>query len=170
MEVFISEMLDFGFYNMDCMDGMKEFPDKYFDLAIVDPPYGDAGGGGRTEQDSENASTGTSIHRLGNAGKWASSSWLPGGQWMFKNGRYMGNEIRKKIIAWDIAPGKEYFNELFRISRNQIIWGGTTLNFQHQGVSLYGAKQMYLKNFQWQWQNMLGCRFNKMQRSLTIRQ
>ena len=33
-------MLDFGFYNMDCMQGMKEFPDKYFDLAIVDPPYG----------------------------------------------------------------------------------------------------------------------------------
>ena len=27
-------MLDFGYYNMDCMDGMKEFPDKYFDLAI----------------------------------------------------------------------------------------------------------------------------------------
>lgn len=35
-------MLDFGFYNMDCMDGMKEFPDNYFELAIVDPPYGDA--------------------------------------------------------------------------------------------------------------------------------
>lgn len=33
-------MLDFGFYNRDCMEGMKEFPDKYFDLAIVDPPYG----------------------------------------------------------------------------------------------------------------------------------
>lgn len=33
-------MLDFGFYNMDCMEGMKEFPDKFFDLAIVDPPYG----------------------------------------------------------------------------------------------------------------------------------
>lgn len=33
-------MLDFGFYNMDCMEGMKEFPDGYFDLAIVDPPYG----------------------------------------------------------------------------------------------------------------------------------
>lgn len=38
-------MLDFGFYNMDCMDGMKEFPDGYFDLAIVDPPYGDGNGG-----------------------------------------------------------------------------------------------------------------------------
>ena len=34
------EMLDFGFYNMDCMQGMKEFPDAFFDLAIVDPPYG----------------------------------------------------------------------------------------------------------------------------------
>lgn len=33
-------MLDFGYYNMDCMDGMKEFPDKYFDLAVIDPPYG----------------------------------------------------------------------------------------------------------------------------------
>lgn len=31
--------MDFGYYNMDCMDGMKQFPDKYFDLAIVDPPY-----------------------------------------------------------------------------------------------------------------------------------
>ena len=33
-------MIDYGFYNMDCMEGMKQFPDKYFDLAIVDPPYG----------------------------------------------------------------------------------------------------------------------------------
>jgi len=37
-------MLDFGYYNMDCMEGMKQFPDGYFDLAIVDPPYGDGGG------------------------------------------------------------------------------------------------------------------------------
>ena len=37
-------MLEFGYYNMDCMQGMKEFPDGYFDLAIVDPPYGDGGG------------------------------------------------------------------------------------------------------------------------------
>lgn len=27
-------------YNIDCMEGMKEFPDKFFDLAVVDPPYG----------------------------------------------------------------------------------------------------------------------------------
>lgn len=36
----------------------------------------------------------------------------------------MGGEVRKKIIAWDVAPGKEVFDELFRVSRNQIIWGG----------------------------------------------
>ena len=30
--------------NRDCMDAMKEFPDQFFDLAVVDPPYGDAGG------------------------------------------------------------------------------------------------------------------------------
>ena len=36
----------------------------------------------------------------------------------------MGGEVRKKIIAWDVAPKQEYFDELFRVSRNQIIWGG----------------------------------------------
>lgn len=36
----------------------------------------------------------------------------------------MGGEIRKKIVSWDVAPGREYFEELFRVSRNQIIWGG----------------------------------------------
>lgn len=39
-------MLDFGYYNMDCMQGMAEFPDNYFDLAIVDPPYGGVTQGG----------------------------------------------------------------------------------------------------------------------------
>ena len=36
----------------------------------------------------------------------------------------MGEEVRKKIISWDVAPEREYFEELFRVSRNQIIWGG----------------------------------------------
>lgn len=52
-------MLDFGFYNMDCMEGMKQFPDKYFDLAVVDPPYGDGGGSGQALNASENGSTDT---------------------------------------------------------------------------------------------------------------
>lgn len=41
-------MLDFGYYNLDCMIGMKEFPDDFFDLAIVDPPYGLREHGGKS--------------------------------------------------------------------------------------------------------------------------
>lgn len=58
-------MLDPGFYNMDCMEGMKQFPDGFFDLAIVDPPYGDGGqniGGGVASAD---CSTGTRWNRFG---------------------------------------------------------------------------------------------------------
>ena len=35
----------------------------------------------------------------------------------------MGGEVRKKIIGWDEAPGQDYFNELFRVSKHQVIWG-----------------------------------------------
>ena len=45
----------------------------------------------------------------------------------YQNRRDLGGEIRKKIVAWDVAPEKEYFEQLFRISRNQIIWGGQLL-------------------------------------------
>ena len=36
----MSEIMPPGFYNMDCVEAMKQFPDGFFDLAIVDPPYG----------------------------------------------------------------------------------------------------------------------------------
>ena len=106
-------MLDFGFYNMDCMQGMAEVPDKYFDLAIVDPPYGDGGGtwsgperfGQRFDRYRAPAFTGNSTP--------SPTGGIPN-----------SSEVRKNIIAWDIAPGEEYFKELFRVSRNQIIWGG----------------------------------------------
>jgi site-specific DNA-methyltransferase (adenine-specific) len=76
-------MLDFGYYNMDCVEGMKQFPDKYFDLAIVDPPYG------------------INIQKSG------------------RLGRYNTNNV------WDNEiPNDDYFQELFRVSKNQIIWGG----------------------------------------------
>lgn len=75
---------------MDCMDGMKEFPDKYFDLAIVDPPHGINMDGG--------------------------------------NVGYQGfNNFKKK--NWDKAPPTDdYFKELMRVSKNQIIWGGNYFN------------------------------------------
>lgn len=101
-------------YNMDCMEGMAQFPDKFFDVAVVDPPYGDAGGelkggngtrfGGRFDQYkkcTENAQRGTK---------------RTGGGWAKKYG--------KKVIGWDYAPSPEYFKELFRVSKEQIVWGG----------------------------------------------
>ena len=45
------------FYNMDCMEGMKEFPDKYFELAIVDPPYGINMDGGKIGGDNKGKAT-----------------------------------------------------------------------------------------------------------------
>ncbi|MBR3243019.1 MAG: site-specific DNA-methyltransferase [Parasporobacterium sp.] len=89
-------MLDYGFYNMDCMEGMKEFPDNYFDLAIVDPVYGGVGRGGYM------------THKGGE--KWG-------------NGR--GTEIAYNNAIWSQPKtDKTYFDELFRVSKNQIIWGG----------------------------------------------
>jgi site-specific DNA-methyltransferase (adenine-specific) len=79
-------MLDFGYYNMDCMEGMKQFPDKYFDLAIVDPPYG------------------INVNQMNMGGR---------------------NTIKPTDKKWDNEiPNQEYFKELFRVSQNQIIWGG----------------------------------------------
>ena len=83
-------MLDFGYYNMDCMDGMKEFPDKYFDLAIVDVPYGIG----------ENGDKNHTRTKLAKAKDYKAFS---------------GNDLR--------PPDRDYFEELFRVSKNQIIWG-----------------------------------------------
>jgi len=86
-------MLDYGFYNMDCMEGMKEFPDKYFDLAIVDPPYGGVTQGGYM------------------------TNQMGGG--VAKN----RNDYHLSLWQCD-KPSKEYFEELERVSKNRIIWGG----------------------------------------------
>lgn len=75
----------------DCMDAMREYPDGYFDLAVVDPPYGGVKKGGY----------------MNNTG---------GGR--CKPSRY------DNLSIWNCeAPGIDYFQELFRVSKNQIIWG-----------------------------------------------
>lgn len=80
-------MLDFGYYNMDCMEGMKEFPDKYFDLAVVDPLYG--------------------IRINHNMGR-----------------RKGDKKSQYKKVKWDQKPPSlNYFDELFRVSKNQIVLG-----------------------------------------------
>ena len=91
-------------FNIDCMDYMRKCSDKQFDIAIVDPPYGNA----ETVFD-----------------KWERF----GGMFdKYKETKRIGDSLSKKygkkIISWDTAPSKEYFTELFRVSKNQIIFGG----------------------------------------------
>ena len=82
-------------YNMDCIEGMKQYPDNYFDLAIVDPPYG--------------------INIVEQLRKSVES----------KSSMYQNKNGIKGNSEWDRnIPTKEYFDELFRVSKNQIIWGG----------------------------------------------
>ena len=76
-------------YNEDCMSGMERYPDKHFDLAIVDPPYG-------IKQDG---------HRENNRSKLAKSKKYHKALWNMS------------------APDASFFEELFRVSKNQIIFG-----------------------------------------------
>tara|TARA_R100000152_G_C6777909_1_gene208124 strand:+ start:1941 stop:2594 length:654 start_codon:yes stop_codon:yes gene_type:complete len=80
--------------NDDCMNVMKDYEDNHFDLAIVDPPYG-------IELDYFNR----------------------------PNSKYKGSAAHNKKYHLpdtlnNIKPNKEYFEELFRVSKNQIIFGG----------------------------------------------
>ena len=96
-------------YNVDCMEYMSTLPDKAFDLAVVDPPYG-AGKSQYVNVERER------WNRFG--GRFDRYKKT------YSDRRDMGGKVRKKIIAWDVAPGPKFFKELVRISRNQIIWGG----------------------------------------------
>ena len=78
------------FKNMDCMVEMPKFPDNYFDVAIVDPPY--------YSGPEKRKFYGRKISPIG------------------------VQRIYDKSEAWTV-PGREYFDELFRISKNQIIFG-----------------------------------------------
>jgi site-specific DNA-methyltransferase (adenine-specific) len=81
-------------HNIDCMEFMRNVPDKYYDLCLVDPPYG---------LDLANMNMG--IGKSKKASKIQNRKWKP--------------------KDWDKeVPNIEYFTELFRISQNQIIWGG----------------------------------------------
>ena len=63
-------------FNMDCMEGMKQYPDKYFDLAVVDPPYGDASSQSlNVEREREREPQGvepirTAIRQIQESGEW----------------------------------------------------------------------------------------------------
>ncbi|MGI9569644.1 MAG: DNA methyltransferase, partial [Desulfobulbia bacterium] len=81
-------------YNADCMEVMKQYEDDYFDLSIVDCPYG--------------------IDHATKAGKQANTQY----------GNACAPKNNYTVKEWDkYEPDGNYFKELFRVSKNQIIWG-----------------------------------------------
>lgn len=85
-------------FNRDCMEAMKEFPDKFFELAIVDPPYG-------IEADKKNSVLKKQSNKSASFSKdYGDQDW--------------DSEI----------PSDKYFTELKRVSKKQIIWGQTSLD------------------------------------------
>jgi site-specific DNA-methyltransferase (adenine-specific) len=101
------------------MELMARYPDKYFDLAVADPPYG--GPCMYTYIPSREAavfSAGASfeiyvIKAAASKGVYGSDRIDHGhGKW------------RNKTREWDFPPSVEYFRELFRVSKYQVVWGG----------------------------------------------
>ena len=86
--------------NVDCMEYMRTLPDKFFDLAIVDPPYGI----GADEKQNQTAESRIKANGKSKAGR--------------------GYKLYKKT-EWDNKiPDENYFIELFRSSKKHVIWGG----------------------------------------------
>lgn len=102
-------MIDYGFYNMDCMDGMREFPDKFFDIAVVDPPY--------FSGPEKRQFYGRRVSPIG------------------------VQRLYGKTDCWEI-PDKTYFDELFRVSKNQIVFAATTLTILLVPGVLFGTSAM----------------------------
>jgi len=108
------------FIHGDCMEGMKQYPDKHFDLAIVDPPYNIV-----SEQQK---GVGSRIDATGKMNNWN-----------------------------NIKPTEEYFVELFRISKYQIIWGGNNFTLPNTEYFLIWDKQQTVDNFasaEYAWTNV----------------
>lgn len=120
--------------NIDCMELMAQYPDKYFDLAICDPPY-------------------TDEFRVVNSGECA------------KLGDYKTDSLNNN------APTDEYFKEVIRVSKNQIIWGVNYYKF-YLGVGrivwdkdntgnysdcelAYHSFGNVVRKFKWRWNGML---------------
>ena len=110
-------------YKLDCMEGMKEFPDEYFDLAIVDPPYGV--GSVTYMPRTRSKAAGGYIDRY----EITVATLDIKQRNIVKTSVFHHNNTKHTVtgrfeIDQNTAPAPEYFEELFRVSKNQIIWGG----------------------------------------------
>lgn len=124
-------------FNMDCMEGMKKYPDGFFDLAVVDPPYG-------INITGRHRSQSVQAERERERGGHRSSAELPDRSAVcgsYGRGRppisrravsgypSTGKKLKVESKFYPVfddssPPDAAYFRELRRVSKNQIIWGG----------------------------------------------
>ena len=105
-----------NFYNTDCLEFMKSKPDKFYNLAIVDPPYGIE----RFKKVSEKDLLTKSVH---------------------------AKRFQKMKIVNDEKPKDNYFKELFRVSKNQIVWGANNFELPSSEYFLCWNKEQAMPNF-----------------------
>ena len=97
--------------NVDCMEYMRTLPDKAFDLAIVDPPYGIGEDGGKSRSKFVTQKNGNRLY--------------------VEDGHY-------EKTGFDIAPTRQvFFDELFRVSKAQIIWGANYFTLPRAGAIVW---------------------------------
>jgi len=133
-------MLDCGFYNMDCMEGMRGFASNYFDLAIVDPQYGLG----------ESAKNFASRSNLANADKYIRKEWdnkIPDEEYFTELFR-----IAKNSVIW----GGNYFIKHLDSTPCMIVWdkanGGN--DFADCEIAWTSFKTA-VRKFTWRWAGML---------------
>lgn len=103
--------------NIDCMEYMATCKDKQFHLAIVDPPYG---------INAPNMQMGQNLSRKNGWHQTESTAVkLKKGRLNSGGGHFKGRNLTTMNCNWDSQkPTKEYWDELRRVSMDQIVWGG----------------------------------------------
>ena len=128
-------------YNEDCLPAMRAMPDKSFDLAIVDPPYG---------INATNMRMGHAPNRKGN-GQYPGESTavkLKKGRLSSGGGELKDRKLNRLNCDWDFKrPSPEYFSELFRVSKHQIIWGGNYFDLPATRCVICWDKMQSWENF-----------------------
>ncbi len=128
----------------DNKDLMARYPDGHFDLAIVDPPYG---------INAPKMQMGT--HKTRNKDGYPSESTaskLRKGRLNSGGGQLKNRSLQNFDCSWDEnIPSEEYFSELFRVSKNQIIWGGNYFKLPpSRGIICWDKKQPWENFSQWE--------------------
>lgn len=131
-------------YNMDCLAAMREMQDNAFDLAVVDPPYGvgsviymprtreKAFGGFIDKYDITMATMDTNQRGKMKVNVVHSD---------------ISKETSRKFGDENVSPAPEYFEQLFRVSKNQIIWGGNYFLLPPSRCFLVWRKTTVAENF-----------------------